>query len=108
MEQVDLKIPNQIIENKKTGEELFCHRNFMNTKLTIKRMAKKNRRGTIMMRIIPFSAFAQNANARMLSEPVLIGGHSWRILAFRRSPPQWVWPLLLNLKYGIYSKLVGR
>ena len=89
MDYFSLVIQNQIIENEKTGEELFLHRNSDQSKVTVtvKRMAKKKRSDTITMQIPFFSAFTKDKNyKKRYSNPVQIGGYSWRIYAERYLP----------------------
>lgn len=85
MGKVASTMQNQIIVNKKTGEELFLHCSHRNgnTTVTIRRMAKKERSGTITMQISAFPTLVRDPDASMVSKPVLIGGHLWRILALR-------------------------
>ena len=89
MDYLSLRMQNQIIANNKTEEELFLHCNSDPKKVTVtvKRMAKKKRSDTITMQITSFSTFAKDTKyRRILSNPVQIGGHSWRILAMRYLP----------------------
>lgn len=85
MKFLSLKMENQIVVNKKTDEELFFHCNIgdKNVTVTVKRMTKKKRCATIKLQIAPFSTFGGAVEGRILSEPVTVGGHSWRILAMR-------------------------
>lgn len=85
MERVALTMQNKIIVNRKTNEELFlhCSSNHKTMTMTIKRMKKKKRSGTVTMQISNFSTFARDVQGRILSEPVFIGGHRWRILALQ-------------------------